>query len=221
MLFLMLFAFLGFIGFPDRSDSIFNNPKNRNSMRVESSGSLGLYYSKKCHLTYPNSTISNEKTNEWCSNVISNGNGNPWISYYLPNRKMKIKGYSIRNGCCYHSCCCTDENGNNEPSFYCCCRLYSFSLQGSNDNVTWTILHKVEQKRDFYYCKYETYEFEMSEPFTYLKIQLDERFPECPFCMTINEVDFYGEVLGSYDIDDQDYEDTDESISIIGKIKSN
>ena len=223
----MFYLLFAFVQFPDRKDSIFANPKIRENMQTKSSGSLGFFYSQKCHMTTPNSTISTEKTDEWCSSIEgTSGNSKPWISYYIPNKKMRIKGYSIRNGCCYHSCCCINDNSvvdNN--AFYCCCRLYSFSLLGSNNNITWDVIHQVKQRKDFYYCRYETYDFDLTEPYTYLKITLDERYPDCPYCMTINEVDFYGDVLdnsffgeiGEYSSN----EDNEESISIIGKIKHN
>ena len=216
------FLFMQFIAFPSKNDAIFEKITNKQNIVAEASGSLGFYYSGKCHMSYPNLTFAGSNSDEWCSNIIQTGsNMKPWISYKILNKKMKIHGYSLRNGCCYHSCCCNNEN--KIIDYYCCCDLYSYSLQGSNDNSTWKTIHKIEKKKDFYHCKFETYNFEPTEPFVYLRIINDEPYPGCTFCMMINQIEFYGETIDSYGSDFylNDDPENDETVSIIGKIKHN
>ena len=214
-----LLLLIEFIAFPAKDDSIFEHIQNKEDIITDSSGSLGFFYKSKCHLSHPNSTTSNSNRDEWCSNIVDkNSNSKPWISFQIKNKKMRIHGYSLRNGCCYHSCCC-DENGK-IIDYYCCCDIYSFSLQGSNDKKNWKTIHKIEKKRDFYHCKFETYEFETTEPFIYLRIVNDEPYPGCTFCMMINQVEFYGKTIPSFDNDFYENDaENDESVSIIGKIK--
>ena len=146
--------FMQFVSFPSRKDAIFESLKNSpNEIRIEATGSLGLYYfdEKKCHQTYPNHTLVSTPETDWCSTIAPNNNEKPYITYSLRNKIMKINGYSVRNGCCRHRCCCLDDNKPLDD--YCCCELYSFSLQGSNDNQTWTVLHKVEKESRIRYCE--------------------------------------------------------------------
>ena len=217
----MFYLFLvKYVSFPEKKNSIFRS-QGSDSVHVESSGSLGYYYDGKCHATFPNSTLKADERLDWCSNVAKKESGGPWITYSLKNKKMKLTGYSLRNGCCrYTDCCCIDDNTFiDEASIgYCCCRLYSYEIQGSNDNRTWKTIHKVDEKNDFYYCKFETFEFQETEAFQYVRLTQTKEFPGCPFCMAINEIDFYGETTDSYGLYD-DIADNDESVSIIGKIK--
>ena len=215
----MLLLLLKFVAFPERKDSIFRSLPAA-SVGVESNGNLGFYYGGKCHPTYPNSTLTDEEDKEWCS-AIAPGNGVfPWISYGVKNKRMRVTGYSVRNGCCkYVECCCyNDSESGMIRDLWCCCAMYSFELQGSNDNVTWKTIHKVEKKKDFYFCKYETYSFEKTEAYSYLRFVQTEEYPGCKFCMVLNQIDFYGEVVDSFGSYDAEF-DSEESVSIIGKIK--
>ena len=214
----MFFAMVQFVSFPNRKDSIV---KGREAdFNIEASGKLGFYRGGQCHPTYPNSTLISDEHKEWCSNVAKVGESQPWITYSLKGKRMKLNGFSLRNGCCrYVDCCCT-EDGHliNDGDVFCCCRLYSFELQGSNDNKTWKTIHQVSQKKDFYFCKFETYEFPLTEAFQYLRIVQTAPYPYCPYCMVLNEVDFYGEVLDGFIDSFYENEDNEESVSIIGKV---
>ena len=210
---------MAFIAFPDRKDSIIS--ENIKDVVVSASGSIGFYMKGKCQQTYPNQTLTNNAYYDWCSNVGKKGEANPWISYYITGKKMKLTGYSIRNGCCrYAECCCIDDNTKLDSHLYCCCALYSFALQGSNDNQTWKTIHTIEQKKNFYYCKYETYEFPETEFFRFVRFVQLEEYPNCPFCMAINQIEFYGSTTQSFDYLDN-IDENEESVSIIGKIKRN
>jgi hypothetical protein len=215
-MFLMLLV--EFVAFPKKDNAIFAKNKQ---VAVESSGSIGLYYDSKCRQTYPNETLTSNSRNEWCSNIAKPGEAKPWISYSIPNKAMKLTGFAVRNGCCFYVCCCTDDQ-NYDATDFCCCRLYSFSLQGSNDNVTWTIIHKVEKTEKFDICMFMTYEFAETKPYTFIKFALDEEYPNCPICVQINQIELYGSTVDSHNMlfgnaDDED----DGSVSIIGKIKRN
>lgn len=217
MFFLIFSEF--FIAFPDRKDAIVAKNAKSNNIEVESSGSLGIYSSKQCHKTYPNLTISENKELEWCSNIADKSKGEqPWIMYSIRGKAMKLTGFAIRNGCCYHSCCC-DESGK-IVNYGCCCTLYTFSLHGSNDKKNWKLIHRVEKEKNFWGCKFMTFEIkENTESYKYLKIVLDEPYPNCPFCMQLNQVEFYGETRRDFSFESYDAEENDDSVSIIGKVK--
>ena len=218
----MFFIFLaiGYDAFPLRDDSILS--KNINNIRYDVSGSLGLYLGdNKCQETYPNSTLSTNRKLDWCSNIPEDESQNPWIQYSIPGQAMRLTGYSVRNGCCYYACCCNIQTGKLIDGS-CCCELYSFSLQGSNDNITWKVIHRVE-KSDYYfdYCFYQTYNFPMTESFNFIRFVLEGQRKGCAKCMQINEMEFYGKTTPSSYYNYGDSDESDESISIIGKIKRN
>ena len=214
-MFLSIFIILLlYVSFPDRSDAILS--KNERNIAVSASGSIGIYYSGKCHITSPNSTLNDEKKNDWCSNIVPLQDGHPWISYTIRGKSMRVKGYSVRSGCCYYACCCIDANTDID---YCCCELYSFSLEGSNNNITWSVIHHVEKDNDFWNCKTNTYEFPLTQPFKYIRFHMNDKRSYCPNCMALNQIELYGDTISSYD-DFSTYENdlNDESVSIIGKI---
>ena len=212
-----------FIALPDRKDAIlYKIQKDSHSINIQSSGSIGLHYGGKCHQTFPNQTLLGEEKLDWCSNIAPSKEekDNPWISFSIPNKAFKITGYAVRNGCCRYFCCCLDDNRDVD---YCCCDLYTFSLHGSNDNVTWKEIHRVEKDSKFYHCQYKTYELEtQTESFRYLKFVQDEEYPGCPKCMQLNQLEFYGSLVDDHYLNDfSENDEGDESVSIIGKIKRN
>ena len=217
----MLF-YLSFVSLPDRKDAILNSQQSVR-INIESSGSLGIFLGdSKCHPTFPNQTLVGDKYKDWCSNIGKDATDKPWIQYSLPNKQMKITGYAVRNGCCYYDYCCCELETGKIIDYYCCCRLYSFSLLGSNDNRTWTVLHKVEKDTTFRYCQLKTFEIQKTQAFRFLRFVLDEEKPGCQKCMQINQIEFYGEALTSPFSDFNSFEDdgeNEESISIIGKVK--
>ena len=210
---------MAFVAFPDRTDALLGKSED-GKLVIQSSGSLGIFKGdSKCHPTFPNETLVADRKSDWCSNVGRQGDDKPWISYHFMDKMMKIKGYSIRNGCCDYYCCCDPQSGR-DLDFACCCRLYSFSLIGSNDNITWQTIHQVVKETSFRFCEVKTYEFELSQPYKYVRFRMDQEKPGCPKCMQINQVELYGETVfspfaSSYEGDDEN----EESISIIGKVK--
>ena len=214
----MFWIFMEFVAFPEKKDSIFASIKNKKEIKIDASGSIGLYYKGKCHETFPNETINENEEFDWCSNIAPSKDAKPWITYSLENKKIKVKSFSLRNGCCYHDCCCI-ENGEIINDDICCCNLYSFSLHGSNDNITWKILHSSEKVTDFWRCSFKTFDIkDTSEYFRYIKLVQDDPYPGCAFCMQVNQIELYGDVeTASF----KDEDDNDESVSIIGKIRKN
>ena len=206
--------------FPQRNDELLI--KSESGLDVQSSGSLGYFMGdSKCIPTFPNETLNNDPYNDWCSNLIKGDEGYPWISFHIPKKSMKLRGYSIRNGCCYHyRCCCNYETGE-RYDFECCCELYSFSLQGSNDNKTWTTIHRVEKDDSIYWCKTLTFEFSETQSFNFVRVLLEETRPGCQKCFQINQIQLYGStIISEYGLSDfLDDEENQESISIIGKVK--
>ena len=208
---MIMLAFMEFIAFPSKENAIFSstNPKD---IETSVSGSLGFRINGKCVQTHANATLISDKKMDWCSNLAKDKNDKPWISYSLKNKKMRLSGFSVRNGCCWYGCCCVDDD--KDIDYYCCCELYSFSLQGSNDKTTWKVIHQVEKLEEFPYCKFQTYEFKKSEAFRYIRFVQDEERPGCPYCMQINQIEFYGDVVDSL-FDGEVDDDNDDSISII------
>ena len=209
---------LKFIAFPERKDELLS--RNDKTVDIKASGSIGLYYGGKCHQTHPNETIIIDEKLDWCSNIAKTKEDKPWISYSLKNKVMKVKGYSVRNGCCWNNCCCIDDN-NIIDEMGCCCILYSFSLHGSNDEREWKLIHKAEKLQKFYACNTRTFDFPETEAYKHIRFVQDEEYPGCPFCMQVNQIELYGTTYNSLDFDANDMDGNDESISIIGKIIRN
>jgi len=213
-----MFAFIfEFIAFPSRTDALISSQADERVIQTESSGSIGYFLNGKCIETYPNNTLTNSEKFDWCSNVAKNKDDKPWISYSFQDKAVRISGYTVRSGCCYYSCCCLDDS---RVIDYCCCELYSFSLQGSNDNKTWKTIHQVEKDDKFYICMFKTYEFQKTEAFKYIRLVQEAEKPGCIFCMVINQIEFYGKIVDSATSTTIESDD-DESVSIIGKIARN
>ena len=214
---MILLLLVKYVVFPERKDAIVKAPYSSNTnLKIEASGSIGLHYQGKCNPTYPNETLNVNEKLDWCSNVGSEGNM-PWIQFSFTDSQMKVKGYSIRNGCCWYSCCCLDDNTD---IYGCCCRLYSFSLHGSDDNVTWTQIHEVKKEDNFWLCLAKTYEFPETRPYKYIRLRMDENYPGCVSCFQINEIQILGTKTNSF-LEPDNANDEDESVSIIGKVKHN
>ena len=215
---MLVFLSVQFVAFPDKSDALLSKATIRPI--IEASGSLGVdLYDAKCTPTYPNLTITEDRKYDWCSNVATADNPHPWISYSFPNKAMKLTGYAVRNGCCYAQCCCDPETGKFLDR-HCCCELYSFSLQGSNDNHTWKVIHSVEKDDHFIdYCQFKTYEFPETESFKFVRFVLEEQIPHCLQCMQINQIEFYGHTIDTFSSFYVENEENEESVSIIGKVR--
>ena len=211
---------LKLVAFPERKDAIFETLYKNNEVISFSSGSIGFYKKGKCHLTSPNMTIGNDDDSfDWCSNIAKPENGEkmPWIAYRVKNKRIRASGYAIRSGCCRYECCCLSDSYY--VNSYCCCALSSYSLQASDDNVTWRTIHKVENEVNFYTCTNRVFEFDKVEEFTFVRFTLDKPYKRCPNCFALNRFEVFGETIKSYQSENED--ENDESVSIIGKINKN
>ena len=176
----MIFLVLYFIAFPKSDDSLLSSAPP-NSLKIESSGQMGLRYNGKCNPTYPNYTITESEKHDFCSNIAKN-NDRPWVSYSFPGKELKLTGYSLRNGCCYYYCCCSEETGE-IIDYSCCCELYAFSLEGSNDNKTWTKLHQIKDDQDYIsWCQVKTYQLSTTNSYKYVRFVLDDQRHGWPRC---------------------------------------
>ena len=211
---LMIAFIIQFVAFPSRKDALLSNESD---LQFFSSGSSGSHIVDKCVKTNENNTVIPNEHLEWCSNIFTTDDQNPYLIYTIKNKAMKVKGYSIRNGCCHYYCCDVYNDGHIND-IGCCCYLYSFSLLGSNDNMTWKQIHSVQKDNSFWTCKTVTYEFPLTESFKFIKFHIDETYPGCSRCVQINQIELYGEKIS--DISLLESNDDDESISIIGKIPS-
>lgn len=187
---------------------------------IESNGSAqqvinGTYKrTKPEHAIYPW-----DKNYDWCSRCIESKNDHPWILFSLDRRKMKIKSYFIRAGCCNDTeCCCDSALG------YCseCC-LYSWSLQISDDKKTWTEVHRVEKDNQMKKCFNNTYKLNKEYTTKYLRIiQNQTNHSEVP-CIAINKFYLFGEIVGESLNEEEfvSYHDDDDDVSIVGYISRN
>lgn len=206
----MIFSILlQIIPFKERSDNIFS--QNEGLVEVDASGSIGQFYNGSCHMTDPNHMVdSTTRKTDWCSNIAKNKKDMPWLMTTIKDKTMKLTGYGIRSGCCYYGCCCEDDRDT-----YCCCWIYSWALQGSNDNITWKNLHVVEKDNKFYSCINRVYDITINEFYKYIRLVQLEPWPGCEPCICLNKFELYGTTddRGSVTIDS----DNDDSVSIIGK----
>ena len=210
---MLLLFLLQIIPFEKTDENILK--KYSSDVVVSASGSIGQWYNKKCNPTHPEHMVDDvTRKTDWCSNINKTKTDYPWLGVNLKSKSMKLTGYSIRSGCCYYDCCCYDDR-----RMECCCWLYSWSLQGSHDNKTWKVIHKVEKDDKFYYCVNRSYKVETTEAYEYVRLIQDNPWPGCNYCICLNKLELYGDVTGaSYAYSDDI--DSDETVSIIGKVKS-
>ena len=202
------------IPFEERKDSVLR--ENEKLIQVSASGSIGQMRKGKCEQTIPEHIFdAEERKTDWCSNINTSKTDKPWISVSLKGKAIKLSSYAIRAGCCFYACCCMDGKYVDG----CCCDLFSWSLQGSHDNSTWKVLHKVDEDRKFYGCSNRFYTIEEKESFEYIRLVQENPWPGCNYCICLNKIDLYGTTTtGNYDYLN---DDSDETVSIIGRVNRN
>lgn len=200
------------------ADGIFSKHFSENTVIIEASGSSKQEINGSLQLTKPEYSIyPYDKRYDWCSECGKSYDVHPWIAYSLKSKSIKISGYFVRAGCCYYGCCCEDYG-------YCvhCC-MYSWSFLISNDNQTWTEIHRIDKDLDMRDCKERTYMFDKEYTAKYIKIVQNEPCPGDPPCLAINRLEIFGESIHD-DRSDEDFvsfHDDDEDVSIIGHISKN
>lgn len=214
----MFFAFSFCLA--EQNQGIFAKHYHDKVVVIDASGSSQQYINGSLQLTKPEYAVYPwDKRYDWCSNCGTTYEEHPWITFSLSNKKIKLNGYFVRSGCCYYSDCCC-----NDGKYYCvdCC-MYSWSLQVSDDNKTWTEVHKVEKDRSMRRCKEQTYKLDKEYTAKYVRLIQNEPCPGDPPCIAINKFDLLGEVIGDdYSSDDFiSFHDDDDDVSIIGHISKN
>lgn len=193
--------------FNDKFDGLFKKTYKQNITSIECSGSISIWNrtQKKDILTKPEYAVDPDAEEyEWCSNINRTKNDHPWLLFDFRKKKFSLSGYSMKLGCC-------DEMG-------CCCIIYSWSIEGSNDNKTWTKIHQLEKQKDFRDCDSRSWETK-STPFSYIRLIQDEPHPNCWYCIGLARIELYG-ILSGDNIEISDVEAEDE-VSIIGKVYNN
>lgn len=218
----MLFSLFLSKSYSEMGKGIFSTYFNQKIVDVTASGSSKQRINGTKQMTKPEYAIYPwDKKYDWCSNCGRTYEEHPYIIFSLNSRKIKFNSYLIRAGCCYESGCCCEE----EYYGYCidCC-LYSWSLQISEDNETWTTVHQVSKDRDMRRCKEKTYTLEKEYSAKYVRLIQDEACPGYPPCIAINKMELFGNSIQFEENPDADFvsfHDDDEDVSIIGHISRN
>ena len=203
---------LEIVPFAERNDNILKQIENQ--YEIFSSGSIGQYYDGKCNPTLPEHSVDSvTRKSDWCSNVNKSSSDHPWLVLHIPHKSIKLSGYALRTGCCYYDCCCINDN----QYVYCCCALFSWSVQGSHDNKTWTTIHKITKDKDLHYCSNRFFDTNTEESYEYIRLIQDEPWPGCPMCICINKFEIYGSTTESHTL--YFHEENEDSVSIIGKLR--
>ena len=178
-------------------DGIFKKNFNNTTMVASASSTW---------LNTPSDVINPDSYYEFCTKYKKE---KQWFAVQFTEKSVKLKSYAIQLGCCY---------------FYdsCCCELYSWVLEGSNDNTTWSVLDKEDKLSDFYYCNSRTFELKKaSQPYSYFRITQTETKPNCDSCIGMMRMEFFGDLVakGSYRPEISEDAGDDEEVSIIGHVK--
>ena len=206
----MLFYFLLIRKFPfnEKFEGFFYHTYKESIASIECSGSNQFWNRslKRDILTNPNFAINPEENNlEWCSNFNKTKTDYPWLMFNFGKQKFNVIGYSLKLGCCDY--------------FSCCCLLYSWSLEGSNDNKTWTKIHQLEKQSDFDFGDVRSFKVDnLNKFYQYIRLKQDQPHPSCWYCIGLARMEIYGDLLtDEYSEMGDDINDNDE-VSIIGKV---
>lgn len=199
---------------------IFSKVYDDKIIMIDVSGSSRQHINGSSVLTKPEYAIYPwNKEYDWCSNCYYQYSSHPWISFSLKGKKFKINGYFIRCGCCYTRCCCEDEKYG---CFDCC--TYSWALQISDDNQTWTDAHKIEKDESMKRCNEKSYDLGKTYTAKYVRLIQLQPCPGYPPAISINRFELFGEVVSDDSLNEENfvsYHDDDEDVSIIGHISKN
>lgn len=209
----------------DQSTAIFKSAIKEGIIQYTASGSSKQRINGSFELTKPEYAFDQiDKTYDWCSNCGASSTDFPWIQFSLTKRKIELTSYYIKSGCCssYYRCCCEDKGHR------CCeCCLYSWQLQISDDNKTWTPVHSVEKDYSMRRCRDKKYTLDSTYTTRFVRLIQTEACPGDPPCIALNKIELYGKIInddGSVPIEEDfvSYHDDDDSdVSIIGHISRN
>lgn len=215
----MFLSFFSALSYSESKPGIFKKVFDSNILKIDVSGSSKQYINGSIQMTKPEYAVYPfDKSYDWCSNCGKTYDEHPFIIFSLSSKKFKFNSYFVRCGCCYNGCCC-EEYGY---TVHCC--LYSWSLQISDDNKTWTTVHNVEKDRQMRDCNEKTFDLDKYYTAKYVRLIQDEHCPGYPPCIAINKFELYGDTVNS-ETDESDefvsYHDDDDDVSIIGHISKN
>lgn len=212
-----MFSFLIFHSFSEDKNGIFKKHFRDNIIQIDVSGSSKQYINGSRQLTKPIYAIDPiDKRYDWCSNCGRTYDEKPWITFSAKDSAFKV---IIRCGCCYDDGCCCEDVG------YCArCCLFSWSLQISNDNKSWTEVHRVDRDYEMARCNEKTYKLDKEFNAKFIRLIQNEPCPGDPPCIAINKMEIYGELIsngGAGQDDFVSFHDDDDDVSIIGHISKN
>lgn len=145
---------LNFAG-KDKSSNILSTLYSKKLLQVQACGSSKQIINGSYKITDPYFTVEPWNNNyDWCSTCMKSYSEHPWIMFSVKDSRMVVDSYTIRTGCAGSNlrCCCEDK------LYFCCrCCLYSWSLQISDDNKTWTEVHRVDNDESFKNGKEKTF----------------------------------------------------------------
>lgn len=202
-------------------DGIFKKIYSKHNIIFDVSGSSQQYINGTKQTTKPEYAIYPwDKTYDWCSNCAKKQDEHPYITFSVAKKKFKFNSYFLRCGCCYDAGCCCEESG------YCfdCC-LYSWSVLISDDNKTWTEIHKIKDD-SMRICNEKTYNLDKSYEAKYVRVTQNEACPGYKPCISINKFEIFGDVIDDNMRQEEDdnfvsFHDVYEDVSIIGHISKN
>ncbi|EAY23363.1 hypothetical protein TVAG_070260 [Trichomonas vaginalis G3] len=202
------------------TNGIFKKVFNDKIVVIDASGSSKQFINGSIQLTKPENAIYPfDKDYDWCSNCASNYDDHPFITFSLLKKRFYFNLYYLKAGCCHDECCCED-------ALYCvqCC-LFSWSLQISADNKTWTDVHKIERDYKMRRCNEKTYTLDKSYSAKFIRLIQNEPCPGDPPCIALNKMEIFGEISNEDGSEIQEdfvsYHDDDDDVSIIGHISKN
>lgn len=218
---MFLFNILTLVTYED-PEGVFSKHFNRGDIIIATTGSSKqtingtLQYTKPEYSVYPY-----VKRFDWCSNCGTNYEYHPWISYSIRNHRIRFNGYFIRCGCCYGRCCCNDDIF--DYCYYCC--LYSWSILISDDNETWTEVHRVVKEKTLRRCNEKTFNLDKEYTTRFVRIYQNEPCPGEPPCISLNKIELLGTTIRDDQANSEDFvsfhDDDEEDVSIIGHISKN
>lgn len=210
----MLFSFLFFVKSQDEEGVLAQHYSDK-SIIVTASGSSKQIINGTKQMTLPEYAVyPNNKRWDWCSMCERSYDSHPWITFSLKIRKIKFNSYFLRCGCCYSDCCC--ESQDYSYCFYCC--LYSWSLQISDDNQTWTEVHRIDKDTTMRRCNEKTYQLDKEYTAKYIRFIQNQPCPGDPPCISINKIEFFGSSINEGGVFEEFGFNDDEDVSIIGHI---
>ena len=220
---MLIFTLFNTILSDTKENGIFSKNFDKGIIVVDASGSSNQEINGSMQLTKPEySTYPWNKRYDWCSNCGTTYDDHPWITYSIKNKRIKINSYFVRVGCCYNSLCCC-EDYKYKYCVHCC--LYSWSLQVSNDNKTWTEVHRMKDEK-MRRCKENTYNLDKTYEAKYVRLIQNEACPGDPLCIALNKFELFGDIISEdSNVHDDDFvsyhDDDDDDVSIIGHISKN